>query len=221
MKKLTIQLLALAFVSRFVLAGEFKYGQTILVVPDRANLYSGSRVVTTARKGDSLSVLEVRGRWIGVAYRGKKGWIKSEMVRTYRRPVSTSTSRVTAPARPRTTAKATPRKRTRTTPRRLTLNGYFTEGGSPRQHDLRAVLEREGTDRWKIAFHFIWGNSPQTYTGHMNGNLQSGEVEGRAGSGRRSWAITGSAENGTLRCKHYEVTGGGSRRYTGEFVIGK
>ena len=210
MNALIRPLAALSLLCPLAYGGGFSKGQTVVVVPEEVPIYVGAKVVATAQEGDSLSVIKTQGKWLGILYRGKKGWVRTDQVRVRPRPAP----RPVAQAASEPVERVAPRPVERT----VTFKGYFTEGGNRHQHDLRGVFNRTGRDKWDAAFHFVWGNQKHVYRGTMTGNLRSGAVEGQARSGGRTWIIAGTARDGALNCKHYETTGG-NRRSTGDFII--
>jgi len=199
-------LVALSLLFPLIYGEEFRVGQTVLVVPEEISLRKGTEVVATAKQGDSLSIIKVQGRWVGVLFKGKKGWVRADQVQ----------------ARPRVAPKGAkplePLVQVQQVERTVTFSGHFTEGGHRKQHALRGVFNRTTSDRWDAAFHFLWSGKKHMYKGTITGNLRNGPVQGQARSGARSWVFEGRARNGALTCKHYETTGG-KRRPTGDFVI--
>ncbi|MDP6358559.1 MAG: PQQ-like beta-propeller repeat protein [Planctomycetota bacterium] len=73
--------LALAAFAADTVYAQLKTGDTVEVTAESVNLSLGTQVKATARQGDQMKVLKVRGTWIGVELNGKRGWVKSSTVK--------------------------------------------------------------------------------------------------------------------------------------------
>ena len=67
------------------------------VIAETAPIYRGKKVIATAKKGDALSVVEIKDSWYGV--RPARGWIHKKYVKFEKR--STSETEPLRPAQPR------------------------------------------------------------------------------------------------------------------------
>ena len=72
---------------------------TATVITQSAPIYRGEKVIATARKGDTLTVVQIKGSWYGVG--PARGWIHKKYVEFEKR--STSETQPPKPAEPRAT----------------------------------------------------------------------------------------------------------------------
>jgi hypothetical protein len=94
----------------------------------------------------------------------------------------------------------------------VVMTGTFVWNGKARQtNQLKAVLTPTGRGRYKAVYTFTWGGRPKTYVGTVTGNLRRGEVSGTGDGDRRNFTFTGTARNGVITFKAFEVTGGRTR----------
>lgn len=89
------------------------------------------------------------------------------------------------------------------------MTGTFVWNGKAGQtNPLKAVLTRTGAGQYTAVYTFTWSGTPKTYVGTVTGNLRNGEVSGTGDGDRRKFTFTGTAKNGLITFKAFEVTGG-------------
>lgn len=92
----------------------------------------------------------------------------------------------------------------------VNMTGTFVWNGerNGEKHDLKVVLTPTGPNQYKAVYTFTWKGTPKTYVGTISGNLRSGEVTGTGDGDRRNFTFTGTAQNGVIDFKAFELIRG-------------
>jgi hypothetical protein len=92
----------------------------------------------------------------------------------------------------------------------VNMTGTFVWNGERNgaKHDLKVVLTPTAPGQYKAVYTFTWNGTPKTYTGTITGNLRSGEITGTGDGDRRNFTFTGTAQNGVIDFKAFELIRG-------------
>jgi hypothetical protein len=91
-----------------------------------------------------------------------------------------------------------------------TLHGEFAWTQRDKSGDLEAVFTPTGEGTWDVSFRFEFRESPHTYSGTAEGDLDDGELKGTVTdeSGKRTFTFEGESKDGEFSGTHAETTGG-------------
>lgn len=104
----------------------------------------------------------------------------------------------------------------------VAMAGTFTRGKAGKRTDLKAAFTPKANNEYDVVFTCRWGNKDCTFKGSAQGSLNDGKVSGKAtlSGSKRTWKFEGTAQNGELACKHWELKGA-NEELTGEFTVRK
>ena len=104
-------------------AATFRAGDTVAVTADGTQVMAGPRVLGTVPRGETYTVREVSGEWVGVDFAGARGWVRA---------TPSSKNRITSPCLAfsrNETARSTSHTSTATTPTSTSSSTFSTSTG--------------------------------------------------------------------------------------------
>jgi hypothetical protein len=105
-----------------------------------------------------------------------------------------------------------------------TFQGSFvwTNGDQSQTGKIEAVFTPTATERWDVAFSFLWEGEPRVFKGTAEGSLEFGKLKGRVRDDRKpehGYIFMGKIKDGRMHGEHSHVDQEGKTVETGTFML--